>query len=129
LTNNNIPDRGTFIVLDFNPQSGHEQAGRRNAIVLSPRAFNQLTGFMVVCPITNQKKGYPFEVGLPDGGISLGNTRDPITGVILTDQVKSLDWRARNVRVLKHYDTRDPQIREIDAIVQECLAKIATFLT
>jgi len=56
-----IPDRGAFVVLDFNPQAGHEQAGKI-AIVLSPRAFNQKTGFMVVCPITNQKKGYPSTV-------------------------------------------------------------------
>ena len=61
-----IPKRGDLIVLNFNPQAGHEQAGRRNAIVLSPKEFNELTGFIVVCPITNQKKNYPFEVNLPE---------------------------------------------------------------
>jgi mRNA interferase MazF len=124
-----IPGRGAFIVLDFNPQAGHEQAGRRNAIVLSPKAFNKTTGFIVVCPITNQKKGYPFEVNLPDEGISLDDSGFPITGVILTDQVKSLDWTARNFKVLKEYDPNDAQIKEIDAIIDECLAKIATYLT
>jgi mRNA interferase MazF len=121
-----IPERGDLIVLNFNPQAGHEQAGRRNAIVLSPKAFNRATGFIVVCPITNQKKGYPFEVNLPDEGISLGENGFPITGVILADQVKSLDWTARNLKVLKKYDPSSAQINEI---IDECLAKIATYLT
>ena len=124
-----IPERGAFIVLNFNPQAGHEQAGRRNAIVLSPKEFNRKTGFVVVCPITNQKKGYPFEVDLPVNGISLDSGGSPITGVILTDQVKSLDWTARNIKILKNYDPNDAQIKEIDAIIDECLAKIATYLT
>lgn len=116
-----IPKRGDLIVLNFNPQAGHEQAGRRNAIVLSPKEFNEVTGFIVVCPITNKKKGYPFEVE----GVSLTDGY-PITGVILTDQVKSLDWAARNVKVLKEYAQTDV---EIDEIINECLAKIATYLT
>ncbi len=124
-----IPERGDLIVLSFTPQAGHEQAGRRNAIVLSPKAFNQATGFIAVCPITNQKKGYPFEVDLPDEGISLDDGGFPITGVILTDQVKSLDWTARNLKVLKKYDPNDAQIEVIDAIIDECLAKIGTYLT
>lgn len=124
-----IPERGDLIVLNFNPQAGHEQAGRRNAIVLSPKAFNKATGFIVVCPITNQKKGYPFEVDLPDEGVSLDDSGFPITGVILTDQVKSLDWTARNLKVLKKYAPNDAQIKVIDEIIDECLAKIATYLT
>lgn len=123
-----ILDRGDLIVLNFNPQAGHEQAGRRNAIVLSPKAFNEATGFVAVCPITNQKKGYPFEVDLPEEGISLGDNGFPITGVVLTDQVKSLDWTVRNPKVLKKYNPEDAQIEEIDAIIDECLAKIATYL-
>lgn len=74
--------------MDFDPQSGHEQAGHRPAVVLSPRAYNDIVGLAVVCPITNRKKGYPFEVDIPDGS--------RVTGVILADQVKSLDWRARS---------------------------------
>ncbi|NMD70147.1 toxin MazF [Bacillus sp. DNRA2] len=122
----NVPERGDLIVLNFNPQAGHEQAGRRTAIVLSPKKFNQATGFVAVCPITNQKKGYPFEVNLPEGGIPLGDGGFPITGVVLADQVKSLDWTARNLKVLKKYDSSDSFI---DEIIDECLAKIATYLT
>lgn len=124
-----IPDRGDLIVLNFNPQAGHEQAGRRNAIVLSPKAFNDATGFIAVCPITNQKKGYPFEVDLPNEGIPLDDNGFPITGVILTDQIKSLDWTVRNLKVLKKYNPKDAQIEVIDAIIDECLAKIGTYLT
>lgn len=124
-----IPERGDLIVLNFNPQAGHEQAGRRNAIVLSPKAFNEATGFVAVCPIINQKKGYPFEVDLPNGGLTLGNNGFPISGVILTDQIKSLDWKARNVKILKKYDPEDDQIELIDSIIDECLAKINTYLT
>ncbi len=83
-----VPERGDIVWLTFTPQAGHEQAGRRPAVVLSPAAYNGRVGLAVFCPITNQQKGYPFEVGLPD---MLG-----VTGVILSDQVKSLDWHARN---------------------------------
>ncbi|MBF8417901.1 type II toxin-antitoxin system PemK/MazF family toxin [Heyndrickxia coagulans] len=123
-----VPERGDFIVLNFNPQAGYEQAGRRNAIVLSPKEFNQATGFIAVCPITNQKKGYPFEVDLPEKGISLDDGF-PITGVVLTDQIKSLDWQARNLKVLKPYHSKDAQVEEIEEIIDECLAKISTYLT
>ncbi|MCZ0757118.1 type II toxin-antitoxin system PemK/MazF family toxin [Anoxybacillus sp. J5B_2022] len=123
-----VPERGDFVVLNFDPQAGHEQAGRRVAIVLSPKEFNQATGFIVVCPITNQKKGYPFEVDLPKEGIYLDDDRHPITGVVLADQMKSLDWKARHVKILKKYDREDAQVEQIDEIVDECLAKIATYL-
>jgi mRNA interferase MazF len=82
-----VPERGDLVWLTFNPQAGHEQAGRRPAVVLSPKAYNGKVGLALFCPITSQVKGYPFEVILPDGL--------PISGVILADQVKSLDWRAR----------------------------------
>ncbi len=85
-----FPERGDLVYINFDPQSGHEQAGERPAIVISPYEFNIHTGFAVVCPITNQEKGYPFEVPLP---------KDlKISGVVLADQVKSLDWRARRMR-------------------------------
>ncbi|MED1790304.1 endoribonuclease MazF [Brevibacillus laterosporus] len=106
-----IPDRGDLVYLNFNPQSGHEQAGRRPAIVLSPEAFNFATGFAVCCPITNQQKGYPFEVTLP--------STLKIRGVILSDQVKSLDWRSRNLEI----KDKAPQ-----NITDEVLDKIHTFL-
>ncbi|WP_340081408.1 type II toxin-antitoxin system PemK/MazF family toxin [Terribacillus sp. FSL K6-0262] len=112
------PDRGDLIVINFNPQAGHEQAGRRTGIVLSPKNFNDKTGFAVVCPITNQEKGYPFEVALPEGGFPVPSG-NPVTGVILSDQIKSLDWKARNIKVI------GPAPAEV---VEECLAKVATYL-
>jgi len=84
-----VPEGGDLVWLTFNPKAGHEQAGRRPAVVLSPAAYNGKVGLALFCPITSQVKGYPFEVALPDGL--------PISGVILADQVKSLDWRAREV--------------------------------
>ena len=82
-----IPNRGDLIWLTFNPQAGHEQAGRRPALVLSPKAYNARTSLTLVCPITSQVKGYPFEVAIPQGF--------PIQGVILSDQIRSLDWRVQ----------------------------------
>src|SRR5690348_7717158 len=82
-----VPDRGEAIWMTLNPQAGHEQEGRRPALVLSPRAYNKATGLVVACPITNQVKGYPFEVVIPAGLA--------VSGAVLSDHVKSLDWRAR----------------------------------
>ena len=87
-----VPERGDAVWLNFNPQAGSEQSGRRPAVVLSPSAYNGRVGLAVFCPITNQVKGYPFEVVIPNG---LG-----VTGVILADQIKSLDWRSRNATVI-----------------------------
>ncbi|HEX4841063.1 MAG TPA: endoribonuclease MazF [bacterium] len=81
------PDRGDVVWITLAPQAGHEKAGRRPAVVLSPRAYNGKVGLALMCPITSRIKGYPFEVVVPAGL--------PVTGVILSDQVKSLDWRAR----------------------------------
>ena len=83
-----VPQRGHIVWIDFKPQAGSEQAGRCPAVVLSPAAYNGRVGLALLCPITRQVKGYPFEVALP-AGLSL-------TGVILSDQVKSMDWRRRN---------------------------------
>ncbi len=87
-----VPQRGDVVWITLNPQAGHEQAGRRPAVVLSPRNYNSKTGLAILCPITSQVKGYPFEVPLPSGL--------PVTGAILSDQVKSLDWRARNTELI-----------------------------
>lgn len=84
-----IPKRGDIVWIDFDPQSGHEQAGRRPALVISPAAYNSKIGLTLLCPVTNQVKGYPFEVVIPKG---LG-----VSGVILADQIKSLDWKSREV--------------------------------
>ena len=82
------PERGDIIWLDFSPQTGHEQAGRRPALVLSPASYNRVFGLALVCPITSRSKGFLWEVPVP-AGLS-------ISGVILTDQVRSLDWKQRN---------------------------------
>ena len=88
MVNTWTPARGDIVWIDMNPQAGHEQAGRRPAVVLSPAEYNSRTGLAVMCPITCQIKGYPFEVPIPDGL--------PITGTVLSDQVRSLDWRRSN---------------------------------
>ena len=90
MVNSYVPGRGDIIWLEFNPQAGHEQAGKRPALVISPEAYNQKTSLLIACPITSQIKGYPFEVRLPDNL--------PVQGVILADQVKSLDWQARRAQ-------------------------------
>jgi len=82
-----VPERGDIVWLSFDPQAGHEQAGRRPAITLSPASYNGKTGMALFCPITSQVKGYPFEVALPDVC--------KIGGVALADQVKCLDWAER----------------------------------
>jgi mRNA interferase MazF len=84
------PKRGDIVWLTFTPHAGHEQAGHRPALVLSPAPYNKKVGLALVCPITNQVKGYPFEVPLPTGL--------EIAGVVLADQLKSLDWKARKAR-------------------------------
>jgi len=82
-----VPNRGDLVLIDFNPQAGHEQAGRRPALILSPKEYNYKVGLAILCPITSKKKGYPFEVPIPDG-LS-------IQGVILSDQIKNMDWKSR----------------------------------
>ncbi len=85
-----VPERGDILWLTFDPQAGHEQAGRRPALVLSPAAYNRRAKLALVCPITNQAKGYPFEVALPAGL--------PLSGVVLADHLKSADWAARRAQ-------------------------------
>ncbi|BCV21094.1 endoribonuclease MazF [Moorella sp. Hama-1] len=85
-----IPERGDIVWLQFDPRAGHEQAGRRLALVVSPQLYNGKVGLALFCPVTTKAKGYPFEVKIPAGL--------KITGVILADQLKSLDWRAREAQ-------------------------------
>ena len=98
-----VPDRGDIVWLAFSPQAGHEQAGHRPALILSPRSYNEKSSLTLFCPITSRVKGYPFEVLLPAEGT--------ITGVVLSDQIRSLDWRARRAR----FETRAPPqvVREV----------------
>lgn len=95
--NDYIPDRGHVIWLNFDPQSGHEQKGRRPALVLSPRKYNVKTSLALICPITSKIKKYPFEVKLPD--------YFDIKGVIISDQIKSLDWRVRQAEYISIADS------------------------
>ncbi|WP_454101589.1 type II toxin-antitoxin system PemK/MazF family toxin [Metabacillus sp. SLBN-84] len=108
----NVPKKGDLGFLDFNPQSGVEQAGHRPCLVLSPESFNLTTGLAVVCPVRTRSGDWPFEVELPS---HLG-----IQGYVLTDQVKSIDWKARKFRM------KDEAPQEV---VQECLDIIHTFLS
>jgi mRNA interferase MazF len=85
-----VPESGDIVWIAFNPQAGHEQAGHRPALVLSPKVYNGKVGLALFCPITSQVKGYPFEVLMPEGL--------EVQGAILSDQVKSLDWKARKAR-------------------------------
>jgi mRNA interferase MazF len=89
--NNYIPNRGDYVWLNFTPQSGHEQMGKRPAVVISPKEYNEKVGLAIFCPITSKEKGYPFEVKI---------NLKKIRGVILTDQVKSLDWGSRNIEFI-----------------------------
>jgi len=106
-----MPKRGDLIWLQFSPQQGHEQKGHRPAIVLSPLSYNKKVGLALCCPITNQQKGYPFEVPLPDSA----QTR----GVILADQLKSLDWRKRQADFIE---------KAPESTLNETLGKIHTLL-
>jgi len=87
-----VPERGDLIKLDFDNTQGHEQAGYRRAIVISPLSYNRITGLAIVCAITSHIKGYPFEVEIPEGL--------NVTGVVLSDQIRTIDWQARNVSVV-----------------------------
>lgn len=107
-----VPRCGDVVWIDLNPQAGHEQAGRRPAVVLSPQSYNSKVGLAILCPITSQIKGYPFEVLLPKGL--------PVSGAILSDQVKSLDWRARNAELICPLPTET---------ISEVLQKLGTLLS
>lgn len=106
-----VPDSGDIVWLDFEPQSGHEQKGRRPALVLSPAVYNKKVGLMVCCPLTTQIKGYPFEVRV--------ESAEGRRSVVLSDQVKSLDWLARNA---------ERKGRASDDELAEVLGKIKTLL-
>jgi mRNA interferase MazF len=108
---NFVPKRGDVVWIDFDPQAGHEQAGRRPALVLSPAFYNSKVGLAILCPITNRAKGYSFEVPIPPGLA--------VTGVVLSDQAKNLDWRARDTQWIA---VMPP------AVVTEVLKKLGSLL-
>jgi mRNA interferase MazF len=106
-----VPDAGDFVWLTFDPQAGREQAGRRPALVLSPKTYNAKSGLALVCPLTSQAKGYPFEVAVTAG--------HGASGVILADHVKSVDWKARRAEKLGRCPTE---------AIDEARAKLAPLL-
>jgi len=106
-----VPDRGDVVWLQFTPQAGHEQAGHRPALVLSPASYNRRSGLMLCCPITSRVKSYPFEVAL--GG------EHELAGVVLADQIKSLDWKARQA---------SKKGRASSQVMAEALSKLQTLL-
>ena len=106
-----IPCRGDVAWISLVPQAGHEQSGRRPAVVLSPEAYNAKASLALFCPVTSQVKGYPWEVAIPDGL--------PISGVVLADQVRSLDWRSRSAVKICALP---------ESAVVEILAKLGTLL-
>ena len=106
-----LPERGDIVWLNFDPQSGHEQKGKRPAIVVSPKEYNEKVGLGLFCPITSKIKNYPFEVEVED---------KKITGVILSDQIKSLDWKARDIEFITKVSSEK---------IGEVIDKINTLLT
>jgi mRNA interferase MazF len=107
-----VPQCGDVVWITLNPQAGREEAGRRPAVVVSPQSYNGKVGLAIFCPVTGQIKGYPFEVLIPAGL--------PVTGAILSDQVKSLDWRARRAELICALP---------DETITEVLQKLAALLT
>jgi mRNA interferase MazF len=105
------PARGDLVWIDLAPERGHKQSEKRPGIVLSPLAYNRGVGLMLCCPITSREKGYPFEVRIPEG--------QQIAGVVLSDHVLSLDWKARKVTLI----ARAPR-----AVIEDVLAKLQTLL-
>jgi mRNA interferase MazF len=105
------PERGDLIWINCSPQPGREQSGRRPAVVLSPSAYQKKIGLILICPITSHRKGYPFETALPSGL--------PVSGVILCDQLRSLDWQHRVATKLGDLPSD---------VLQDVLAKIAALL-
>ena len=106
-----VPERGDIVWLEFSPQVGSEQRGKRPAFVLSLKSYNNKVGLGLFCPITSSIKGYPFEVPLPEGG--------KISGVILVDQIKNLDWRVRRTAFIQ---------RTAKPLYDEVLAKLITLI-
>lgn len=107
-----IPERGDVVWLDFDPQTGHEQAGKRPALVISPFAYNKKVGLAIFCPITSQEKGFPFEVKLPKS--------IKAKGVVLADQIKNLDWQQRNAVFF---------CKTSEEVLEEVLEKVQTLIS
>ena len=108
-----IPQKGDFVILTFDPQSGHEQKGRRPALVISNTLFNQHTGLAIVCPITNTNRDFPFHVAVPKDS--------SLTGFIMVEQVKSVDFNRRKIKYIEKSskDTLGEVLGILDACIYE----------
>ena len=106
-----VPRQGDFIALTFDPQSGHEQKGRRPALVVSKDLFNRATGLAMVCPVTNTQRDFPFHIGIP--------ARDKVTGFVMVEQLKSIDFRSRGARRIGR--ATDDLLAEVLSILDACL--------
>ena len=106
-----VPKQGEFVALSFDPQSGHEQRGRRPAFVISKRLFNSKTGLAIVCPVTSTKRDFPFNVPIPAGG--------NVTGFIMVEQVKSVDFRAREAHRIEQ--ASDELTGEVLSMLDACI--------
>ncbi len=106
-----IPKQGDIIAITFDPQSGHEQKGRRPALVISKDLFNRSTGLAIVCPLTNTERGFPFHVPIPENS--------GLTGFIMVEQVKSIDFRTRQAKQIEH--TSDELLANVLSILDACI--------
>ena len=106
-----VPRKGDFIAITLDPQSGHEQRGRRPALVISNDLFNRHTGLCIACPVTNTRRDYPFHVSIPEG--------QQVTGVVMVEQVKSIDFRSRAVKRIG--SAPEPVLQEVLAILDACI--------
>jgi len=105
------PEKGDFITLSFDPQTGHEQKGRRPALIISNNLFNQATGLAIACPITNTDRRIPFHLPVP--------TASSLTGFVMVEQVKSIDYRARNARFVEKAPSEF--VEDVIALVDVCI--------
>lgn len=106
-----VPRKGDFVAVTFDPQSGHEQRGRRPALVVSNDLFNKATGMCIACPVTNTRRDYPFHVAIPDD--------HPVTGVVMVEQIKSLDYRSRSVKRIGA--APEAVLQEVLSILDACI--------
>ena len=106
-----VPAKGEVVAVSLDPQAGHEQRGRRPALVISNDLFNQRTGLAILCPITNRRRNVPFHVGLPE--------ETSVTGFVMVEQVKSIDWRARRVKPIEKIPKAT--LNEVLGILDACV--------
>ena len=106
-----IPRQGDIIAISFDPQSGHEQKGRRPAFVISKDLFNRSTGMAIVCPVTSTKRDYPFHIPIPKGS--------KLTGFVMVEQVKSVDFRSRGAKRIER--GKDELLSEVLSILDACI--------